>query len=82
MDEFGSASHSWWDCKYHVIFIPKCRKKTLYAELRRHLRQVFRELVLHKESQILERHLRLDHVPGRLHECSCHAEELSAIGIR
>ena len=37
MDEYDSLSHSKWECKYHVVFIPKCRRKTLYAELRKHL---------------------------------------------
>ena len=40
MDEFESLSHTKWDCKYHVVFIPKRRRKTLYAELRRHLAEV------------------------------------------
>ena len=37
MDDYESLSHSKWECKYHVVFIPKCRRKTLYLELRRHL---------------------------------------------
>jgi hypothetical protein len=37
MNEYESLSHTTWDCKYHVVFIPKCRRKTLYQELRRHL---------------------------------------------
>lgn len=37
MDEYESLSHSVWECKYHVVFIPKCRRRTLYVELRRHL---------------------------------------------
>ena len=44
MDEFESLSHTKWECKYHVVFIPKCRRKTLYGELRRHLGEVFRRL--------------------------------------
>src|SRR6516164_8612214 len=44
MDDYESLSHSKWECKYHVIFIPKCRRKTLYVELRRHLGEVFRKL--------------------------------------
>jgi hypothetical protein len=42
MDDYESLSHTKWECKYHVVFIPKCRKTTLYAELRRHLGEVFR----------------------------------------
>jgi putative transposase len=44
MDEYQALSHTTWDCKYHVGFIPKCRRKTLYLELRRHLGEVFRRL--------------------------------------
>ena len=40
MDELESLSHTKWECKYHVVFIPKCRRKTLYGELRRHLGEV------------------------------------------
>jgi len=62
MDEAESLSHTKWECKYHVVFIPKCRRKTLYQELRRHLGEVFRRLAEQKESAIEERHLRPDHV--------------------
>ena len=44
MDEYESLSHTKWECKYHVVFIPKCRRKMLYEQLRRHLGEVFREL--------------------------------------
>ena len=54
MDEYDSLSHSAWECKYHVVFIPKCRRKTLYGELRRHLGEVFRRLAEQKESRIEE----------------------------
>ena len=62
MDEFESLSHSRWGCKYHVVFIPKCRRKTLYGGLRQYLGQVFRELGNRKGSQVLEGHLMMDHV--------------------
>ena len=51
-----------WECKYHVVFIPKCRRKVLYKELRRHLGEVFRQLAGQKESRIEEGHLMPDHV--------------------
>ena len=54
MDDYESLSHTKWDCKYHVVFIPKCRRKTLYTELRRHLGEVFRKLAMQKESRIEE----------------------------
>jgi putative transposase len=62
MDDYESLSHRKWECKYHVVFIPKYRRKTLYAELRRHLGEVFRKLAEQKESRIEEGHLLLDHV--------------------
>ena len=62
MDEMESLSHSKWECKYHVVFIPKCRRKVLYGELRRHLGEVFRRLAEQKESRIEEGHLIPDHV--------------------
>ena len=62
MDDYESLSHTKWECKYHVVFIPKCRRKTLYAELRRHLGEVFRSLAEQKESRIEEGHLLADHV--------------------
>ena len=62
MDEFESLSHSAWTCKYHVVFIPKCRRRTLYGQLRRHLGEVFRKLVQQKESTIEGGHLMPDHV--------------------
>ena len=62
MDESESLSHSKWECKYHVVFIPKCRRRTLYEQLRRYLGEVFRKLAEQKESRIEEGHLMQDHV--------------------
>jgi putative transposase len=62
MDVYESLSHTKWDCKYHVVFIPKCRRKTLYRQLRKHLGEVFRSLAQQKESRIEEGHLMVDHV--------------------
>ena len=57
MDEAESLSHTKWECKYHVVFISKYRRKALYGELRRHLGEVFRKLAEQKESRIEEGHL-------------------------
>ena len=62
MNESRTLCHSKWDCKYHVVFIPKYRKKTLYGNLRRHLGEVLRSLAQQKESWIEEGHLMPDHV--------------------
>jgi putative transposase len=58
----GSLSHTKWECKYHVVFIPKNRRKALYGELRRDLTVVLRELARQRESEIEEGHLMPDHV--------------------
>lgn len=62
MTEYQSLNHTKWECKYHVVFIPKYRRKALYVELRRHLGEVFRKLTEQKESRIEEGHLMPDHV--------------------
>ena len=62
MKEYKSLCHTRWDCKYHVVFIPKRRKKVIFGKLRRRLGPAFRELARQKESEIVEGHLRPDHV--------------------
>ena len=62
MDWYKTLSHSKWECKYHVVFIPKRRRKTLYLQLRKYLGELFRHLAHQKESVIEEGHLMPDHV--------------------
>jgi len=62
MQTYESLKHTTWECKYHVVFIPKYRRKTLYVTLRRDLGVVFRELARQRESEVLEGHLMPDHV--------------------
>ena len=62
MRDEESLSHTKWDCKYHIVFIPKYRKKVLYAELRRYLGEIFQSLAKQKESKVEEGHLLNDHV--------------------
>ncbi|MGB8353349.1 MAG: IS200/IS605 family transposase [Chthoniobacteraceae bacterium] len=62
MKAYESLNHTTWECKNHVVFIPKCRRKVLYGELRPELGVVFRELAQQKESEIMEGHLMVDHV--------------------
>jgi putative transposase len=62
MEEYQSLNHTKWECKYHVVFIPTCRRKVLYGELRRHLGPVFKTLTAQKESRVEEGHLMPDHV--------------------
>ena len=59
---YQSLSHSKWDCKYHVVFVPKYRRKALYGEIRRQLGPILHELAKQKECQIIEGHLMSDHV--------------------
>ena len=59
---YESLSHSKWDCKYHLVFVPKFRKKTLYGKIRNYLGPVFHELARQKECKILEGHMVQDHV--------------------
>ena len=59
---YQSLSHSKWDCKYHVVFIPQKRRKVLFGQVRPHLGKIFHALAQQKECQILEGHLLPDHV--------------------
>ena len=62
MNDPQSLAHTKWECKYHVVWIPKYRKKKLFEGLRKELGPVLRELARHKESEILEGRFLLDHV--------------------
>ena len=62
LDDQQSLNHSKWECKYHVVFIPKYRKKVLFGALRRDLGNVFRNLAGHRETRVEEGHLMPDHV--------------------
>lgn len=57
-----SLSHTMWECKYHLVWISKYRKKVIYGELRKYLGEIFRELARQKECQVIEGHLMADHV--------------------
>ena len=59
---YESLKHSRWECKYHVVFIPKYRKKKLFGELKQYMGELFRELAKQKECRIEEGHLMIDHV--------------------
>ena len=61
-ENYQSLSHSKWDCKYHVVFVPKGRRKVLYGEIKRQLGPIFHDLARQKECQIVEGHLMPDHV--------------------
>ena len=59
---YQSLSHSKWDCKYHVVFIPKKRRRVLFQQARRFLGTIFHALARQKECQIVEGHVMPDHV--------------------
>ncbi len=61
MNDIKSLSHTKWECKYHLTWIPKYRKKEIHGDLRIHLGEVFRELARRADCEILEGHLRPDH---------------------
>lgn len=62
MREYQSLSYTRWDCKYHVVFIPKRRKDLLFDKLRKHIGEVLYDLEKRKESAIVEGHLTMDHI--------------------
>ena len=62
MTDYRSLSHTKWDCKYHVVFIPKYRKKRIYGGIRRRLGEILRRLAEQRESRVEEGHLMPDHV--------------------
>ena len=62
MIDYETLNHTKWECKYHVVFIPKYRRKALYGELRKHLGELFRTLAGQRECRIEEGHLMPDHV--------------------
>ena len=62
MEDYNSLSHTKWQCKYHVIFIPKYRRKKLYGVVKKRLGEVFHRLAEQKECRIEEGHIMPDHV--------------------
>jgi len=62
MKEYQSLCHTKWDCKYHVVFIPKRRKKMIFGAIRKHLGSLLHEIAKQKECKIVEGHLKQDHV--------------------
>ena len=73
MRQVGSLSHSRWECKYHVVFIPKYRKKAIFGQIRSELGEVLRRLAEQKESRIEEGHLMPDHVHMMISNLPKHA---------
>jgi putative transposase len=62
MQTYETQKHTKWECKYHIVFIPKCRKKVLSGQIRQELGKVVRELAGQKECRVKEGHLMVEHV--------------------
>ena len=62
MTQQHHLNHATWDCKYHVVFIPKYRKKTVFGKIKKNLGAVFHDLARRRECRIEEGHLMPDHV--------------------
>lgn len=62
MKKYQSFSHTRWDCKYHVVFIPKGKKRLIFGKARKYYKGVLHDLANQKESAIVEGHLMLDHI--------------------
>ena len=77
MKDYRSLSHTKWDCKYHVVFIPKYRRKRIFGKLRSHLGEILHELAKQKQSRIVEGHLRPDHV----HMCISIPPKFSVLSV-
>ena len=77
MKDYRSLSHTKWDCKYHVVFISKYRRKRIFGKLRGHLGEILHELAKQKQSRIVEGHLRPDHV----HMCISIPPKFSVLSV-
>ena len=58
----SSLSHTRWNCKYHIVFIPKYRRKEIYGKLRANIGQIIRQLCEYKDVEIIEAHAMSDHI--------------------
>ena len=58
----SSLSHTKWNCKYHIVFIPKYRRKAIYGKLRADIGQILRQLCNYKNVEIIEAHAMPDHI--------------------
>lgn len=62
MDDDLSLSHTRWNCKYHIVFIPKYRRKEIYGKIRTNIGQIIRQLCAYKDVEIIEAHAMPDHI--------------------
>ena len=62
MDDDLSLSHTRWNCKYHIVFIPKYRRKEIFGKIRVDIGQIIRQLCAYKGVEIIEAHAMPDHI--------------------
>jgi len=62
MHDWQSLSHVRWECKYHIVIIPKYRKRMLYGKLKKHVGEVIREVCRQRGIELIEGHLMPDHI--------------------
>ena len=62
MHDWQSLSHVRWECKYHIVIIPKYRKRVLYGKLKKHVGEVIREVCRQRGIELVEGHLMPDHI--------------------
>ena len=62
MHDWQSLSHVRWDCKYHVVIVPKYRKRNLYGKFKRHVGEIIKDLCRQRGIELLEGNLKVDHV--------------------
>ena len=62
MDDDLSLSHTRWNCKYYIVFIPKYRRKEIYGKIRIDIGQIIRQLCAYKDVEIIEAHAMSDHI--------------------
>ena len=62
MHDWQSLSHVRWECKYHIVIIPKYRKRVLYGKLKKHVGEIIREVCRQRGIELVEGHLMPDHI--------------------
>jgi len=62
MREWQSLAHVKWECKYHVVIVPKYRKKVLFGRVRREVGKIIRQLCRQKDVELIEGHAMPDHI--------------------
>ena len=61
-DDINSLSHSKWNCKYHIVFAPKYRRRAIYGQIRKDIGKILRQLCEFKEVKIIKGEMCRDHV--------------------